>query len=246
MVVAHFRRDEEGWWFPEAIDDELTPIDGRLHLHRLFTQAKPDYTGSVTVPVLWDRERREIVSNESADIIRMFDCVFDGIAEPTPPLYPEDLRAEIDEVNGWVYSTINNGVYRTGFARSQEAYEKAFGELFEGLDRVEQRLSRHRYLVGDQLTEADVRLFPTLIRFDAVYFSHFKCNRQRITDFPNLWPYTRDLYQTPGFGETVKLALYKRGYYGNSPRLNPSGIVPVGPHLDFEAPHDRATRSYSG
>jgi putative glutathione S-transferase len=235
MSVAHFRRNDDGWWFPEGIDD-LQPINGQLPLHRIYSLGDDTYTGSATVPVLWDRVERTIVSNESAEIIEMLD---EAMGDPAVDLQPMALRDEIDAVNGWVYEHINNGVYRAGFARTQDAYERAYHPLFEALDRVDARLAEHRYLVGDQLTLADVRLFTTLIRFDAVYFSHFKCNRQRITDFEHIWPYLGDLYQTPGFGETVDIELYKRGYYGRSPGLNPRGIIPVGPDIDFTAPHGR-------
>jgi glutathionyl-hydroquinone reductase len=243
MTVAHFRRSEEGWWFPEGLDD-LAPVDGRFAAHRLYSQAASDYTGSATVPVLWDRAQRTIVSNESAEIIRMLDTEFHALARTPVDLQPADRVAEIEGVNDWVYAQINNGVYRAGFARTQEAYERGYHDVFDGLERAEARLGRHRYLVGDTLTLADVRLFTTLARFDAVYFSHFKCNKRRISDFPNLSGYFRDLYQTPGIGETVKVELYKRGYYGRSPGLNPRGIIPLGPSLDFDAPHDRGTREY--
>ncbi len=242
ISVAHYHRNEQGWWFQQSIDD-LTPKT-EFPLHRLHSMTGADYTGSATVPVLWDRKSQKIVSDESAEIIRILNTEFSEWSAGTIDLYPEALQGEIDEVNEWVYSDINNGVYRCGFARTQEAYEEAFAGIFSALDRVEARLEKHRYLVGNQITEADVRLFTTLARFDAVYFSHFKCNRQRISDFANLGPYMRDLYQTEGFGETVRTDIYKLGYYGRSQRLNPSGIIPVGPALDFEKPHDRATRVY--
>ncbi len=244
VSVAHHHRNEQGWWYAESIDG-LTPTT-EFPLHRLHTLTGANYTGSATVPVLWDRHSQRIVSDESAEIVRMLNAEFGEWNNNTVDLYPAALREEIDEVNEWVYASINNGVYRCGFARSQAAYEAAFHELFAALDRVEARLDRHRYLVGDQITEADVRLFTTLARFDAVYFGHFKCNRQRITDFRNLGEYFRDLYQTDGFGETVRVDLYKLGYYGRSQRLNPSGIIPLGPTLDFGAAHRRDTRSYAG
>lgn len=237
LSVAHYHRNEQGWWFPESIDG-LEP-ESEFPLHRLHSMSGAGYTGSATVPVLWDRKTKTIVSDESAEIIRMLNSEFDEWSGGTPDLYPSHLRETIDDVNAWVYEAINNGVYRCGFARSQEAYEEAFKALFAGLDRAEEALGKHRYLAGDQLTEADVRLFTTLARFDSVYFSHFKCNRQRITDFANLGPYLRDLYQTPGFGETVRIKVYKLGYYGRSERLNPSGIIPLGPAIDFEQPHGR-------
>ena len=238
VSVAHYHRDEDGWWFSDSIDD-LLPVK-KFPLHRLHTMSGAHYTGSATVPVLWDRKLGTIVCDESAEIIRMLNSEFGEWSEGTVDLYPEPLRKEIDEVNEWIYSGINNGVYRCGFARSQDAYEEAFANLFASLDRVEERLAQHRYVVGNQITEADVRLFTTLVRFDAVYFSHFKCNRQRISDFANLGEYVRDLYQTPGFGETVRTDIYKLGYYGRSQRLNPSGIIPVGPALDFDKAHNRA------
>ena len=213
MTVAHYRRNDQGWWFPEGLDG-LQPTDGQLPLHRVYSLGDDTYTGSATVPVLWDRQLQTIVNNESAEIIEMLN---DEMGDPSVDLRPVALRPEIEAVNAWIYDNINNGVYRAGFARTQEAYERAYYPLFEALDAVEARLSQHRYLVGDVLTLADIRLFTTLIRFDAVYYSHFKCNRQRIVDFDNLWPWLRDLYQTPGIGETVDIGLYKNGYYGRSP-----------------------------
>ncbi len=243
MTVAHYRRDDDGWWFPEGVD-ALQPTDGRLPLHVFYAAASGEYTGSATVPVLWDRTLGTIVSNESAEIIEMLDGELGSVGANDLDLYPHSAREEIDAVNEWVYAKINNGVYKCGFARTQEAYDAAFVTLFEGLAEVEQRLGEHRFLVGDQLTLADVRLFTTLIRFDAVYFGHFKCNDRRIVDYTSMSAYLRDLYQTPGVGETVEIELYKKGYYGRSPGINPRGIVPRGPRLDFDAPHARATRAY--
>ncbi|MEM9074989.1 MAG: glutathione S-transferase family protein [Myxococcota bacterium] len=243
MSVAHYRRNEDGWWFPEGLD-EFQPTEGKLPLHEFYARAEGEYTGSATVPVLWDRQRKTIVSNESAEIIQMLNSEFADFGATPIDLYPDRLKSEIDEVNEWVYQTINNGVYKCGFARTQEAYERAFVPLFASLDKVEARLDRHRYLVGDQLTLADVRLFTTLARFDAVYHGHFKCNLRRIVDYPNMWAYLRDLVQTEGIGETVQLEIYKKGYYGRSPGINPRGIVPLGPAIDFLAPHDRASRAY--
>ena len=243
ISYAHYHRNEQGWWYATAIDD-LQPETG-FPLHRLHSLTGANYTGSATVPVLWDRHRKAIVSDESAEIIRMLNSEFGDWNEGTPDLYPAPLRGEIDTVNEWVYRSINNGVYRCGFARSQKAYEAAFHELFAALDRADNRLGHHRYLAGNTLTEADIRLFTTLARFDAVYFSHFKCNCRRISDYPNLGPYFRDLYQTPGFGDTVRVELYKLGYYGRSKRLNPSGIIPLGPDLEFDAAHNRDQRDYS-
>ncbi len=242
MSVAHYRRDENGWWFPEGLDD-LKPTDGKFALHHLYSRANPAYEGSATVPVLWDREHGTIVCNESAEIIKMMNSEFDDVGgDVGVDLYPLHSREEIDAVNEWVYQRINNGVYKCGFARTQEAYADAFHPLFAAMDEVERRLARHRYLVGNHVTLADVRLFTTLARFDAVYHGHFKCNLRRIVDYPNMWNYMRDLYQTPGFGETVHIDIYKKGYYGRSPGINPRGIVPLGPALDFDAPHDRAMR----
>ncbi len=208
-------------------------------MHRLYQRARPEYTGRVTVPTLWDRKSDTIVCNESAQIIRMLNSAFDGITGNKVNLCPQRLRGAIDEINAYVYANINNGVYRAGFATRQKAYEKAFVALFEALDAVEDRLSRQRYLVGARMTEADIRLFTTLVRFDAVYYSHFKCNRSRIRDFPNLSNYLRDLYQAPGFAETVHMDHIKTHYYYSHDSINPTRIVPVGPQLDLDAPHDR-------
>jgi putative glutathione S-transferase len=193
----------------------------------------------VSVPVLWDKERRTIVNNESAEIIRMLNGAFGRFPNVRTDYYPPPLRAEIDRINALVYEHINNGVYRAGFATAQEAYEEAFRALFAALDEIEQRLSRQRYLAGREITEADWRLFTTLVRFDAVYYSHFKCNLHRIVDYPNLGNYLRDLYQQPGVAATVNMDHIKRHYYGSHRHVNPTGIVPLGPALDFMAPHDR-------
>ena len=245
ISFAETKRDAEGWWYRYAMDG-LEPENGKLHLHRFYAASDPEFTGRVTTPTLWDSETRKVVNNESAEILRMLNGAFREFSDSELDLYPEPLREEIDEANDYVYRNVNNGVYRCGFASSQEAYNEAFAQLFEALDEIEEQLERHRYLVGNQLTEADVRLFPTLVRFDAVYVGHFKCNLRRIADYPNLSNYVRDLYRFGAFGSTVRINVYKQGYYGNSPRLNPSGIVPLGPELDFEADHDRATREYAG
>jgi putative glutathione S-transferase len=229
----------EGWSFvpgPGVIPDT---VNGVRLLHEVYTKAKSAYTGRVTVPVLWDRERRTIVNNESSEIIRMFNAAFDGVGAAPGDYYPSELRAEIDAVNARVYETLNNGVYRCGFATSQQAYDEAVGPLFATLDWMEERLARHRYLCGNRLTEADWRAFTTLVRFDLVYYSHFKCNVRRIADYPNLSAYARDLYQHPGVAETVDLDQIKRHYYGAQRRVNPTGIVPRGPTLDFRAAHGR-------
>jgi putative glutathione S-transferase len=191
------------------------------------------------VPTLWDRKTRTIVNNESSEIIRMFNAEFNAWGDASIDLYPPDLRAEIDEVNAYVYERVNNGVYRCGFAKTQEAYEAAFNKLFEGMDALEARLGRNRYLCGDRITEADWRLFPTLVRFDPVYHGHFKCNLRRLADYRNLINYTRELYQVPGVAATVDVQAIKEGYYRWMPQLNPSGVVPLGPAIDYGLPHDR-------
>jgi len=227
----------EGWAYSVGID-ELQPTDGVLRLHQVYTAANADYTGRVTVPTLWDRKRHTVVNNESSEIIRMLNAGFSRWADNTVDLYPEALRCDIDEINAYVYERINNGAYRCGFAKSQEAYEQAFQRLFEALDTLEQRLAAQRFLAGAQLTEADVRLYTTLVRFDAAYHGLFKCNLRRIEDYPNLSNYLRDLYRRPGFGDTTDIDAIKRGYYSNRD-INPTGIVPVGPTQDFLRPHDR-------
>ncbi len=191
------------------------------------------------MPVLWDKKRRTIVNNESSEIIRMLNSAFDAFTDVHTDYYPAELRGEIDAANELVYPNINNGVYRAGFATSQQAYEEAAYGIFEAFDKIEERLARQRYLVGRQLTEADWRLFTTLVRFDTVYYSHFKCNLRRVADYPNLWNYTRDLYQVAGIAETVSIDHIKRHYYGSQRQVNPTGIVPIGPTIDFAAPHDR-------
>jgi glutathionyl-hydroquinone reductase len=205
----------------------------------VYTLARPDYTGIVTVPVLFDKQRRTIVNNESAEIIRMLNGEFDAWGDARVDFYPRTLRAEIDTVNELVYERVNNGVYKAGFAESQEAYEEAFDELFATLDELETRLARQRYLAGDRITEADWRAFTTLVRFDSVYHYHFKCNRRRLRDYPALWAYTRELYQVPGVAETVDLRHIKQHYYMSHPQLNPRRLVPKGPEIDFLEPHGR-------
>ncbi len=229
----------EGWEFGtgEATRDA---VNGTSRLADVYRLADPHYTGRVTVPVLWDKKRRTIVNNESAEIIRMLNAAFAAFTDVRTDYYPAELRAEIDRINAFVYADVNNGVYRAGFAGTQEAYEEAFLALFAALDALEESLSRQRYLVGNRLTEADWRLFTTLVRFDAVYVGHFKCNLRRIADYPNLANYLRDLYQAPGVAETVNMAHIKTHYYGSHRSINPTGIVPLGPALDFAAPHDRA------
>ena len=227
---------ENGWELMDGGD----PVTGARYAHQIYAQAAPDYSGRCSVPVLWDKKARTIVNNESSEIIRMFNSAFDALAtKVVPDLYPTDLREEIDAVNEIVYNSINNGVYKAGFATSQEAYETVYTALFEALDQMEARLATQRYLTGARITEADWRLYATLVRFDAVYVGHFKCNRQRITDFPNLSNYLRELYQWPGIAGTVDISRTKQHYYGSHTAINPFGIVPTGPELDFDSPHDR-------
>jgi len=225
---------ENGWQF-----DVPEPLYGFDYAHQIYTKADGNYSGRVTVPILWDKQRETIVCNESAEIIRMFNSEFNELTGNNDDYYPEALRGEIDEINAFVYDNINNGVYRCGFATVQDAYDEAFDALFSALDVVEARLSKQRYLVGEVLTEADWRLFTTLIRFDAVYVGHFKCNRQRIADYSNLSNYLRELYQYKSVSETVNMQHIKQHYYGSHESINPTRIVPKGPVLDFNKPHDR-------
>lgn len=236
------RYRENGWTFgthPDYPDSTPDTVNGFRYLYEAYVATDPRYTGKVTVPTLWDKKTGRIVNNESADIIRMLNSAFVGIAGNDADFYPEPLRAEIDRLNAFVYANVNNGVYRCGFARSQAAYDEAYDSLFTALDALEARLATQRFLVGNRQTEADWRLFPTLVRFDVAYFSLFKCNRQRLADFPNLWGYTRDLYATPGIAATVKPRQYVQNYYSLL-RVNPSGVIPKGTPVDFTAPHDRA------
>jgi putative glutathione S-transferase len=230
--------DENGWAFSAALADHL---GGRKRLHEVYTAAKVDYTGRVSVPVLWDKKRQTIVSNESSEIIRMFNSAFDGIgADASVDFYPKPFRDEIDRINRIVYDTVNDGVYKAGFARTQKAYDESVTALFASLDMLDARLAGRRYLVGDVLTEADWRLFTTLLRFDAVYFTHFKCNLRRIADYPNLSGYLRELYQMPGVASTVDIEATKRHYFQSHLAINPRGIVPIGLEIDLDAPHGRA------
>ncbi len=234
---------KDGWVFsngPGCIPDT---VNGFSYLHQVYTAAAPDYTGRVTVPVLFDKKTATIVNNESAEIIRMLNAEFDELGDASVDFYPVALRPEIDRINAFVYDDINNGVYKAGFATTQSSYEGAFGALFSALDEVEARLGRLRYLVGDTITEADWRLFTTLVRFDAVYYSHFKCNLRRLIDYRNLWSYTRELYQLPGIADTVNLDHIKRHYFMSHTTINPTRIVPEGPALDFWLPHDRGRSS---
>ncbi|MBO9425615.1 glutathione S-transferase family protein [Labrenzia sp. R4_1] len=225
---------ENGWEFEEA-----EPLTGANYAWQVYVRADPTYSGRATVPILWDKQQQTIVSNESAEIIRMFNTEFDHLTGSTIDYYPQPLRPEIDAVNERIYHTVNNGVYKSGFATTQEAYEEAVTSLFETLDDLEVCLSKQRYLAGEVLTEADWRLFTTLVRFDPVYVTHFKCNIRRIADYPNLFNYLLELYQHPGVAETVDMATIKQHYFGSHETINPHRIVPVGPDLDFLAPHDR-------
>ncbi len=230
---------EDGWSFAPV--DGVVPdtVNGTEFLHQVYAKSDPRYTGRVSVPVLWDKETGRIVNNESPEIIRMFNAAFDGVGASGPDFYPEALRAKIDAINTPIYETVNNGVYRTGFARTQEAYEEAVQALFATLDMLEERLSGQRYLAGERITEADWRLFTTLLRFDPVYVGHFKCNVRRLADYPALWGYTRELFQIPGVAGTVNFGHIKQHYYRSHESINPKRIVPAGPEIDFAAPHGR-------
>jgi putative glutathione S-transferase len=228
-----------GWEFGATQGGTPDRVNGKKTLAEIYLLADPHYTGRVSVPVLWDKKRRTVVSNESSEIIRMLNSAFDAFTEVHTDYYPAALRGEIDSINDLVYPTVNNGVYRAGFATSQDAYEEAARGIFNTFDQLETRLAKQRYVAGDQITEADWRLFTTLVRFDSVYHGHFKCNLRRLADYPNLWNYTHDLYQVPGVAGTVSIEQIKRHYYGSQRNVNPTGIVPIGPIIDFNAPHDR-------
>ncbi|MEM6426921.1 MAG: glutathione S-transferase family protein [Cyanobacteria bacterium P01_C01_bin.73] len=239
ISVVHWFMGEYGWTFQPGegvIADSVLGVD---RLHQVYTKADSKYTGRVTVPILWDKQKGTIVNNESSEIIRMFNTAFDKAGAKPGDYYPEPLREEINELNARIYDTVNNGVYKSGFATTQEAYEEAVKPLFDTLDFLEHRLRENRYLTGDRVTEADWRLFTTLVRFDPVYFGHFKCNIRRIVDYPNLWGYLRELYQIPGVADTVNFGHIKRHYYQSHETVNPTRIVPVGPEIDFMAPHNR-------
>ncbi|MVW75885.1 glutathione S-transferase family protein [Pseudomonas xionganensis] len=240
VSVVSWLMGENGWTFDTRHGSSGDALDGFEFLHQRYTADDAHYSGRVTVPLLWDKQQQRIVSNESADIIRMFNSAFDELTGNTLDFYPAALRGEIDALNRRIYPAINNGVYRAGFATTQAAYEEAFSELFAELDVLEKRLGEQRYLAGDYLTEADWRLFTSLIRFDAVYYGHFKCNLRRIEDYPQLSNWLRELYQWPGVAQTVNMAQIRQHYYGSHRTLNPNGIVPGGPALDFNRPHDRA------
>jgi len=230
---------ENGWTFGRSGNERRDPLFDSDFLHQLYTRAEDSYTGRVTVPVLWDRERETIVNNESSDILRMLVSAFRPWADRPFDDRPKGLEEEIDALNGRIYGAVNNGVYKTGFATRQAAYEESFEALFATLDELDERLSSRRYLCGAAITEPDWRLFVTLVRFDAVYFGHFKCNRRRVDDYPNLSGYLRDLYQQPGVADTVRIEETKLHYYGSHGTINPTGIVPAGPELDLSRPHGR-------
>ena len=243
VSVVHPDMLDKGWTF-ETDDYGATgdTLYGLGFAHQIYTKADPTYSGRVTVPILWDKKQQTIVSNESSEIIRMFNSAFDGITGNTDDYWPETMRDEIEEVNARIYSNVNNGVYKSGFATSQQAYDAAVDPLFETLDWLEDRLASNRYLMGDRLTEADWRLFTTLIRFDPVYHLHFKCNRRRLIDYPNLWAYTRELYQWPGVASTVNMHHIVRHYHYSHESINPHRIIPTNPVLDYMEPHGRGQR----
>ena len=240
LSVVSPEMGRDGWTFDTSTGSTGDAVNGKAKLSDVYVLAEPRYTGRVSVPLLWDKRRKTIVNNESSEIIRIFNSAFDAQTNVRTDYYPAALRGEIDRLNEKIYANVNNGVYRAGFATTQAAYQQAFQNLFDTLEEIEQMLGQHRYLVGNTITEADWRLFPTLIRFDAVYYSHFKCNWRHIYEYPNLSNYLRDLYQQPGIAETVNLEQIKRHYYWSQRQVNPTGIVPVGPQLNFSAPHDRA------
>ncbi len=239
LSVVHWLMLENGWTFEDAPGVIPDPIHGARYMHEVYTAANATYTGRVTVPVLWDKQRGTIASNESSEIMRMLNSAFDGVGAKAGDYFPEELRDEIETSNTRIYDTLNNGVYKAGFATTQVAYDEAVASLFDTLDWLEERLTDRRYLTGDRLTEADIRLWTTLVRFDPVYYGHFKCNLRRIADYPALWAYARDLYQTPGFGSTTDFAHAKQHYYESHASINPSGVVPAGPLIDWDAPHGR-------
>ena len=240
MSVVDPIRDERGWAFRDGPGHSADPVNGFALLSEAYHATDPGYTGRYTVPCIWDRVTRRLVTNNFPDITIDFETQFTAYHRPgAPDLYPVHLRPEIDAINELIYHDVNNGVYKAGFATTQSAYEEAFDALFARLDWIEDRLARRRFLVRTQITEADIRLFTTLVRFDAVYYGHFKCNLRRLVDYPNLWAYARDLYQRPGFGETVNYDHIKRHYYMTHEQLNPTRIVPKGPAIDWMAPHDR-------
>ena len=234
ISVVHPLMLEHGWTFEEGEGVIGDPIFQARYLHEIYTAVKPDYTGRVTVPVLFDKKTKTIVNNESSEIIRMLNTAFDGLGAKSGNYVPDQWLEEIDTVNDFVYHRINNGVYKAGFATKQEVYEEEVAALFAALDQMEERLAGQDYLVGNRLTEADIRLFTTLVRFDAVYFGHFKCNLKPLTAYPNLWAYTKRIYQLPGIAQTVNFDHIKRHYYGSHKTINPTGVIPMGPTLDWD------------
>jgi len=246
LSVVHWRMLDRGWTFERGPGVVPDPALNAEYLYQIYLAADRSFTGRVTTPVLWDKSRRTIVNNESAEIVRMFNSAFDAVGARAGDYYPADLRGEIDALNERIYGAVNDGVYKAGFATTQKAYEEAVGPLFEALDWLDDRLARRRYLCGDRLTEADIRLLPTLLRFDLVYFSHFKCNVRRLADYRNLSGYARELYQMPGVAATFNAEHAKRHYYESHRTLNPSGIVPLGPAIDFGGPHERARLERGG
>jgi len=239
VSATHWLMAEQGWTFSPGEGVIPDPLFNSRYLHEIYARADAHYTGRASVPVLWDQHTQTIVNNESSEIIRMFNSAFDSVGARPGDYYPRQLREEIDALNTRIYDTVNNGVYKAGFATTQAAYEDAVAPLFETLDWLEERLSQSRFLCDDTFTEADIRLFTTLVRFDPVYHGHFKCNIRRVIDYRNLWAYTRDIFQIPGVAATVNLGHIKRHYYQSHKRINPTGIVPVGPLLDFDEPAER-------
>ncbi|MDQ6626278.1 MAG: glutathione S-transferase family protein [Verrucomicrobiota bacterium] len=239
MTVVDPVRDERGWAFRDGREHSTDPVNGFQFLSQAYAATDPNFAGRVTVPVLWDKQTKRIVTNSDDDLLRMLNSEFSDFATNDYDFYPADLRDEIDAVNKLIYERVNNGVYLAGFATRQRPYEFAARRLFETLDELDARLATRRYLLGERMTEADWRLFPTLIRFDEVYYGHFKCNLRRIVDYPNLWPYLRDLYQHDGVAETVNFDHIKRHYYMTHEQINPTRIVPIGPLLDLASPHGR-------
>ena len=239
VSVVHPLMPSTSWYFGEYPGSTPDSVNGAATMREVYQIADPDFDGVVTVPVLWDKKRQTIVNNESSEIIRMLNTAFDHLGNADVDFYPEALRSEIDEINDVVYESVNNGVYRSGFATSQSAYEAAFDALFDTLESLEDRLSKQRYLVGSQITEADWRLFVTLVRFDPVYHGHFKCNKRRLIEYPNLWNYMLELYQVPGVAETIDMQQVKYHYYASHGSVNPTGVVPKGPEVDYTAAHNR-------
>ncbi|WP_455380164.1 glutathione S-transferase family protein [Acidihalobacter prosperus] len=242
--VVHPYMGPEGWSFKEYPGAKGDDLYGAGYMYELYTRAQPDYSGIVTVPVLWDKKRQTIVNNESAEIIRMLNGAFNRFSNTNVDMYPPEMQSVIDQINSEVYENVNNGVYRAGFAESQTAYERAYDNLFATLDHLEERLGRQDWLAGDRITEADWRLFTTLVRFDSVYYVHFKCNGRRVVDYPELWDFARALYQVPGVAETVNMDHIKTHYYTSHPEVNPRGLIPKGPEIDFNTPTRRKANLY--